>query len=128
MSAASRARADFLHQTSLRLPTVNRAMALYAALLAGFWGGHKFLMGARREGWLYLVLSWTGLTVFAALADFVVLCRQPVVGRGFLRRRLVARHPADRDTVEARTCRVLALSGATFVVLAALVALVPWAR
>jgi hypothetical protein len=39
---------DFLHQTSIPLRTVNRALVLYVTLLAGFWGGHKFLLGARR--------------------------------------------------------------------------------
>ena len=57
MSAMRHDDREFLRQTSVRIRTVNRALVLYAALLAGFWGGHKFLMGARREGWLYLLLS-----------------------------------------------------------------------
>ena len=75
---------EFLHQTSVPLRSVNRVWVLYAALLAGFWGGHKFLLGARREGYLYLLLCWTAIPLLAALADFVDLMRQPAIGHGFL--------------------------------------------
>lgn len=93
----------FLHQSSVRIPTVNRALVLYVALLAGFWGGHKFLLGARREGWIYLLLSWTSLPLLAALGDFVDLLRQPPIGEGFLQRRLLKRHPAEADVVARAT-------------------------
>jgi len=102
---------------------VNRVLALYVALLAGFWGGHKFLLGARREGWIYFSLCWSGLTVLAALADFVHLYRQPAIGQGFLRRRILARHPADRDLVEANTWRMLIGLGLATLALMVLVAL-----
>ena len=103
---------EFLHQTSLRVPTVNRALALYVALLAGFWGGHKFLLGARREGWVYLALALTTAPLWASLADSIDLYRQPAVGQGFCRRRVLKRHPADAWTVEAATWRRLAFSSA----------------
>lgn len=109
MSADTR---DFLHQTSLRIPTVNRVLALYVALLAGFWGGHKFLLGARREGWIYLALTLTTVPLWAALADFIDLCRQPAVGQGFCRRRVHKCHPADAAVVQAATWRRLGLSAA----------------
>jgi TM2 domain-containing membrane protein YozV len=94
---------EFLHQTSLRLDTVNRLWVLYAALLAGFWGGHKFLLGARREGYLYLLLCLTTLPMLAAVFDFVDLMRQPAIGEGFLKRRLLKRHRADADLIERAT-------------------------
>ena len=104
MTPAERA---FLHQSSVRIPTVNRVLVLYVTLLAGFWGGHKFLLGARREGWLYLLLSWTALPLLAALGDFVDLLRQPAVGQGFLKRRLLKRHPAEADVVARATWKQL---------------------
>ena len=94
---------EFLHQTSLRLTSVNRLLALYVTLLAGFWGGHKFLLGARREGWLYLLLTLTTVPLWASLADFFDMLRQPALGEGFLRRRLLRRHPADACVVERET-------------------------
>lgn len=94
---------QFLHQTSVRITSVNRVAVLYACLLAGFWGGHKFLLGARREGWIYLLLSWTSIPLWASLGDFVDLLRQPTVGQGFMQRRLLKRHIAERDVVERTT-------------------------
>ena len=94
---------EFLHQTSLRIGSVNRVLALFVALLAGFWGGHKFLLAARREGWIYLLLSWTSIPLLAALGDFVDLLRQPAVGSGFLKRRLLKRHAADAEVVDRAT-------------------------
>lgn len=94
---------EFLHQTSMPLRTVNRALVLYVTLLAGFWGGHKFLLDAKREGWLYLLLSWTSLPLWASLGDFVDLVRQPTIGQGFLKRRLLKRHAADADVIERAT-------------------------
>jgi TM2 domain-containing membrane protein YozV len=97
----------FLHQTSTPLRTVNRALVLFVTLLAGFWGGHKFLLGARREGWLYLLLSWTIIPLLASLGDFVDLVRQPTVGQGFLKRRLLKRHVAEREVIERATWKQL---------------------
>lgn len=94
---------EFLHQTSVRVGSVNRVLVLYVALLAGFWGGHKFLLGARREGWIYFALALTTIPVWAALADLIDLMRQPAMGRGFLKRRLLKRHPADASIVERKT-------------------------
>lgn len=113
---------DFLHQTSLRVPTVNRVLALYVALLAGFWGGHKFLLGARCEGWIYLALTLTTLPLWASLADAVDLYRQPALGRGFLRRRLLKRHPADAWAVEPATWRRLGGGGLVVLLLLAVAA------
>jgi TM2 domain-containing membrane protein YozV len=98
---------EFLHQTSIPLRTVNRVLVLYVTLLAGFWGGHKFLLGARREGWLYLLLSWTAIPLLASLGDFVDLARQHAIGQGFLKRRLLKRHVADRDVIERATWKQL---------------------
>lgn len=98
---------EFLHQSSLRLTSVNRVLVLYVALLSGFWGGHKFLLGARREGWIYVALMPTTIPVWAGLADFIDLIRQPAMGQGFLKRRLLKRHPADASVVERKTWRRL---------------------
>ena len=114
---------EFLHQTSLKLPTVNRALALYVAMLAGFWGGHKFLMGARREGIIYLAFSWTAVPLLASLADLITLARQPAIGHGFLKRRLLARHPADRSVVERA---VLGRLGKAALCMATVVGLLAW--
>lgn len=108
----------FLQQTGVLVPSVNRVLVLYVTLLAGFWGGHKFLLGARREGWLYLALSWTAVPLLASLADALYLSRQPASGQGLGRRRLPARHPADADEIERSTWRRLALGAAVVVALA----------
>lgn len=81
--------------------TVNRLFALYVTLLAGFWGGHKFLLGATREGWLYLLLCITGIPALAALADFVDLLRQQPLGEGFLHRRL-PKYPPEAGRIISR--------------------------
>lgn len=111
---------EFLHQTSIPIQGVNRALVLAATLLTGFLGGHKFLLGARREGCLYLLLCWTSLTVLASLGDFVDLVRQPVIGRGFLKRRLLKRHIADSDLIEPATWRQLGRGLVLFGVFAAM--------
>ncbi len=82
--------------------TVNRVFAVYVTLLAGFWGGHKFLLGATREGWLYLLLCISGIPALAALADFVELLQQPAIGQGFLRRRLPKYPPEDRGRISRK--------------------------
>jgi hypothetical protein len=41
---------QFLHQTSVRITSVNRAAVLYTCLLTGFWGGHKFFAGRTARG------------------------------------------------------------------------------
>lgn len=114
---------QFLHQTSVRITSVNRAAVLYACLLAGLWGGHKFLLGARREGWMYLLLSWTSIPLWASLGDFVDLVRQPAIGQGLMQRRLLKRHPADRDVVERATWLQL---GRVVVIFALLVGAMVW--
>ena len=123
MSAMRHDDREFLRQTSVRIRTVNRALVLYAALLAGFWGGHKFLMGARREGWLYLLLSWTSIPLWASLGDFVDLVRQPAIGQGFFKRRLLKRHDADSDVIERATWRQL---GRVLILFLIFVALSVW--
>jgi hypothetical protein len=100
-------RREDLYLDSMPLRTVNRVLVLYAALLTGMFGGHKLLLGARREAWLYIALSWTSITVLAALLDFIDLMRQPAVGRGFMQRRLVTRPVVERDLIEATTWRQL---------------------
>lgn len=115
MDEAERA---FLRQTGVLIPSVNRVLALYVVLLAGFWGGHKFLLGARREGWLYLALSWTAVPLLASLVDAVELHRQPALGRGFGCRRLSARHPADANVIVRSTWRRLVMGAVVWVVLA----------
>ncbi|MGB4117882.1 MAG: NINE protein [Polaromonas sp.] len=111
---------EFLHQTSIPLRTANRVLVLYVTLLAGFWGGHKFLLGARREGWLYLLLSWTCIPLLASLGDFVDLVRQPAIGQGFLKRRLLKRHVADRDVIERATWKQLGRVFVLFLLFAAM--------
>ncbi len=98
-------------------PSVNRVFLLYVTLLAGFWGGHKFLLGATREGWLYLLLCASGIPVLAALADFVELARQPPVGAGFLKRRL-PKYPPQAAGEISRTA-FLRLCGSALCMVAA---------
>lgn len=61
------------------------------------------LLGARREGWIYLALSWTAIPLLATAADFVDLLREPAIGTGFGRRSLLARHPTTVERVERHT-------------------------
>ena len=110
---------EFLHQSSIPLRSVNRVLVLYAALLAGFWGGHKFLLGARREGYLYLLLCWTAIPLLAAIADFIDLMRQPAIGQGFLKRRLLKRHVADVNVIEGATWKQLGRAFFLFALFAA---------
>lgn len=114
---------EFLHQTSMRVSSVNRLLVLYVALFAGFWGGHKFLLGARREGWIYFALMLTTIPVWAALADLIDLMRQPAIGQDFLKRRLLKRHPADASLVERETWRRL---GKVTLILAMAIAAMAW--
>lgn len=92
-------------------PSVNRLILLFFTMLAGFWGGHKFLLGARREGWIYLLLAWTAIPLLASLIDLLDLLRQPPRGHGFLRRRLPKRFPWQATVIEPAT--LLRLGGAT---------------
>lgn len=92
-------------------PSVNRLLLLFCAMLAGFWGGHKFLLGAKREGWIYLLLSWTAIPLLASLVDLLELLRQPPLGHGFLRRRLPRRYPWEESMIERTT--LLRFGGAT---------------
>jgi TM2 domain-containing membrane protein YozV len=114
---------EFLHQSSIPLRSVNRALVLHTTLLAGFWGGHKFLLGARREGYLYLLLCWTAIPLLAAIADFIDLIRQPALGQGFLKRRLLKRHVADANVIERATWRQF---GRAFFLMALFVAASVW--
>lgn len=91
--------------------SVNRLLVLYCTLLAGFWGGHKFLLGARREGWLYLMLSWSAVPLLAALLDFIDLLSRPVLGQGFLKRRLACNTPEQSDRIGRSTWLRLGLAG-----------------
>lgn len=84
-------------------PSVNRLTLLFFTLLTGFWGGHKFLLGARREGWIYLLLAWTAIPLFASLVDLLDLLRQPPIGQGFLRRRLPRRRTWEGAVIERTT-------------------------
>ncbi|MBL8312046.1 MAG: NINE protein [Burkholderiales bacterium] len=96
-------RREFLRQTSVMIQTVNRLTVLTAALTLGGLGVHKFLLGARREGLIYLALVWTGIPVLCGVMDFVALLMQPAIGRGLGGRRLIKRHIADMDVVERGT-------------------------
>ncbi|WP_428246112.1 NINE protein [Ferrovibrio sp.] len=97
-------------------PSVNRLTLLFFTMLAGFWGGHKFLLGARREGWLYLLLAWTAIPLLASLVDLLDLLRQPPLGHGFLRRRLPKRYPWEGAVIE-RTTLLRLCGSALFMVL-----------
>lgn len=112
----------FLCQSSLRLTSVNRVLMLCVALLAGFWSGHEFLLGARREGWIYFVMTLTTIPVWASLANFFDLRRQPALGQGFLKSRLPSGHSAEASVVERKTW--WRVGKATLVVVLAVVALV----
>jgi hypothetical protein len=112
-----------LHQSSLPLRSVNRALLLYATLLGGIFGLHKWLLGAYREAWVYIALSWTGVSALASVFDFLDLLRQPAMGNGFFRRRLIKRHVADAGVIEKATWKQLARAAFVFF---ALIAFAAW--
>jgi TM2 domain-containing membrane protein YozV len=117
-SLADRQR-QFMHQNSTPPRTKNRALVICAALLAGIFGTHKFLLGARREGYLYLFFCWTAIPLLAGLADFIDLMRQPALGQGFLKRRLLKRHVDDADVIERATWLQLGRACLLFMLFAA---------
>lgn len=77
---------------------VNRRFVLFMALLGGFWGAHKFALRARREAWIYLALSWTGISAFAGVIDLAILAFSSHQ-QGFFPRRSMAK----QDVVEPST-------------------------
>lgn len=80
------------------LKMVSRKAVLFAALFAGFWGAHKFMLGAKREGYLYLALSFTTITAFATIFDIAHLSFAPHADGKF-----PVRAWDDRNTIERVT-------------------------
>lgn len=71
-------------------------------LFGGFWGAHKFALGAKREGYVYLCLSWAIFPAFASLLDLYDLTFRVGPNQPILKR------PADQTgVVELKTIRHL---------------------
>lgn len=85
-------------ETSRIIKMANRRAVLATALFAGFWGGHKFLLGARREGYLYLFFCWTLVPAIATLIDIADLSFAPHVQGRFPVRSWEARNEIERST------------------------------
>lgn len=47
------------------------------AVFLGYWGAHKFYLGLHRQGVVYLIFSFTGLTVFFVIFDLFSLAFTP---------------------------------------------------
>lgn len=54
-------------------PNKNRAVAAVLALLLGGLGAHKYYLGQYGRALLYLLLSWTGISVVLSVIEFVYL-------------------------------------------------------
>jgi TM2 domain-containing membrane protein YozV len=50
---------------------LRRKKVLLVTLFCGFWGGHHFLLHARRQGLLYLLLAFTMAPAFASTLDLM---------------------------------------------------------
>lgn len=57
------------------LPVKNKIVAGLLAIFLGYLGIHKFYLGQKRWGIVYLLLFWTYITFFLAIAEgIVILC------------------------------------------------------
>jgi len=53
----------------------NKIVAGLLAIFLGYLGIHKFYLGQKRWGIVYLLLFWTYITFFLAIAEgIVILC------------------------------------------------------
>jgi len=50
---------------------LQRKKVLLVTLFCGFWGGHHFLLNARRQGLLYLLFAITIAPAFASTLDLI---------------------------------------------------------
>lgn len=50
---------------------LQRKKVLLITLFCGFWGGHHFYLGARRQGLLYLLFAITIAPAFASTLDLI---------------------------------------------------------
>lgn len=51
----------------------SRGLAIVLAIILGSIGAHRFYLGQIKLGVLYLLLSWTGLSLIASWIDAVIL-------------------------------------------------------
>lgn len=51
----------------------SKFVALILCLLLGWLGGHKFYLGRKGAGTLYLLLCWTGLPMMISFFEFFFL-------------------------------------------------------
>lgn len=51
----------------------NKWIAIIIALFLGFLGGHKFYLGQKGLGIVYLLFCWTGIPALVTLVDIVLL-------------------------------------------------------
>ena len=109
---------EFAYQTSVIVGTVSRRALVLITLLAGWFGAHKFFLGARLEGLIYLGLSWTGVPALAALMDLWKFSFWPAP-------RVLKTHPADRNFVSSETRWQLGLAALALALLFGVLQIVP---
>lgn len=51
----------------------SRGLAIVLAIILGSIGAHRFYLGQIKLGVLYLLLSWTGLSLIVSWIDAVIL-------------------------------------------------------
>lgn len=60
------------------MPMKKQTVALLLAATVGLFGAHRFYLGQRRTGLLYLLFCWTGIPVLLALAESIIYaCTRP---------------------------------------------------
>ena len=109
---------EFAYQTSVIVGTVSRRALVLITLLGGWFGAHKFFLGARLEGLIYLGLSWTGVPALAALMDLWKFSFWPAP-------RVLKTHPADRNFVSSETRWQLGLAALALALLFGVLQIVP---
>lgn len=55
------------------VPPKSRGTAIFLTLFFGWFGAHKFYLGQKAQGWLYLVFFWTLLPLVMSLFDLLGL-------------------------------------------------------
>ncbi|MCC5921731.1 MAG: TM2 domain-containing protein [Cyclobacteriaceae bacterium] len=56
---------------------IKQSTAVLLALFTGFVGGHRFYLGQKKIGYLFLGFSWTLIPLLSSLIEAVILYRMP---------------------------------------------------
>ena len=76
----------------------SKTVALLLALFLGGLGIHKFYLGSKKTGWLYLLFFWTVIPAILALIDFFVILFMP---RNIFNRKYSGEFMEMRNEIEA---------------------------